>query len=189
MNELKHYGVKGMRWGVHKASKRVNETLKSRKREHSWKKELKNINYMTTEQMNAKARQISLENEFKRLSYSRQGVRRIGNKEDRKNYRRRGDMTHEELTQVVNRLRAKHNLHRAISEATRAEKELGKRVAALAGTLGIKYATGQSIKVQDVARAYGKPKKAAMGMFKENQKVKDFMDKEIVKEKKKKKES
>lgn len=84
--KLQHHGVKGMKWGVtksrvrsavtnykeKKASSAPKEksvsTLASKRREQNWKKEYKNREKLTTDELKEKVERLRLETEFNRLS-------------------------------------------------------------------------------------------------------------------------
>ena len=62
---LEHYGVKGMKWGVRKA---VSSRAKSAKREHSWKKQYRERESMSDDELRNVVNRLRLENDFARLS-------------------------------------------------------------------------------------------------------------------------
>lgn len=64
-NELQHYGVKGMKWGVRKAVKTRSD---SAKRERSWKKQYRDRGKMSDDELRNVVNRLRLENEFAKLS-------------------------------------------------------------------------------------------------------------------------
>lgn len=121
---LKHYGIKGMRWGVSRNRRgTIREKYRSLKRERSWYKMLKNMDKMNTKDINNISRRVSLENELKLLSKSK-----IGTSKDKIDYLRRANMGNSELSRKVNRLRAKDKLHKSITDASREQREFGFRI-------------------------------------------------------------
>lgn len=168
---IQHYGVKGMKWGVrrnrnkpggadgikeskksgqngNKVSNLVNDQLASMKRERQWKKSLKNVDNMTDKEINQLANRIRLENDLKRLSKGPAGKRN-----DKKDYTNRGKMTDQELFEKVQNLRARDNLQRSVSDATKAQRELGKRVVRTVSSVGVKYAINGKITTKDIGMA------------------------------------
>lgn len=72
MDEIQHYGVKGMKWGVRKAVQRskARRSLKkqSAKRERSWKTEYQKRGSMSNADLKKKVERLRLENEFAKLA-------------------------------------------------------------------------------------------------------------------------
>ena len=165
--ELKHHGVKGMKWGVRrfqnsdgtlkkagktrvrqngdksnikKATDRVKSTAKSIAREHQAGKVLLKSNTMTTKELKAAATRAQTELRYKQLSKpSNLGV---ATKEDRAQYRRRGEMSTQELNRKVGRLQAKQDLKNTYTKATKTQVENGQRVVAAAANTYLKAAAG-----------------------------------------------
>ncbi len=168
---LKHYGVKGMKWGVRRDYTRrggadgkldakdkpirtaIGKRLNSLKRERQWRTVLKEMDNLSTRDITEVARRVSLENSLKRLSRSK-----VGTKKDREDYLRRERMSNEELSRKVTRLRAKENLHRAVNEASREQREFGQKVVQIGSSLGVKYALNKSITPKDVFETVSNPK-------------------------------
>ena len=156
---LQHHGVKGMKWGVirnkvssgvsstksgiTKAVKSVKSDIKevrdSKKRETSWVKELSKVDSMKTDDIRRLANRIQNENDFKRLSKNRQ----LSDAKDRKDYRTRGEMSDAQLQNKVNRLRAKDQLRRTISEASKEQREFGKKLVSIAVPLAFQVSDGK----------------------------------------------
>lgn len=169
---LLHVGVKGMKWGVirsasakaaakaksggkavaskvgdNAAVNRVKEQVKSSKREASWSK-IKTDN-MSSSEIAGVAKRIQMENDFKRLSSNKS----IAGRKDKKDYRNRESMSDQELTSKLTRLRAKDNLDRNTKQASKAQKDLGKKVLSVAGPLVLKHVLGEKIDAKDVLSA------------------------------------
>lgn len=183
MNELedvlKHYGVKGMKWGVirSKASKagsavkgagskvnkaiktRVKEEIKSSAREAGWRKELKNIHNLSNKQLQTKVDRVRMENELKSLS-KKQKIRNVGdltNKwADQKQYRNREKMTDAQLRDKVNQLRLKDNLRQQISTATKEHRDSAKKMVDDVGKAIPSIGAYSEIGKQLVDHTYGK---------------------------------
>lgn len=191
---LKHYGVKGMKWGIrryqpypkgqgrkgkflgkknrkttsrqngNKTSSRTNRTgirqrvreeLQSRQRERDWKKVVNNMRKMNTKDISAKARRLQMENDLKRLSKS------VGNKKDKADYRRRANMSDQELSRKVTRLRAMENMTRNYNEATKEQRDIGKKVVNVAGSLAVTYVANKKLTVGDVVKSITNPNQSA----------------------------
>lgn len=168
---LQHYGVKGMRWGVrrnrnkpggadgvkerkktgqngNKVSNLVIDQLASMKRERQWKKSLKDVDNMSDQEINQLANRIRMENDLKRLSKGPAGKRK-----DKKDYLDRSKMDDKELLEKVNNLRARANLQRSVSDATKEQREAGKRVVRIASSVGVKYLLNGKITTKDIGMA------------------------------------
>ena len=175
---LTHAGIKGMKWGVRrdydrpggadgKTDPKGNKSLKegrskvgkhldSLKRERQWRKVVHDIDNLSTIQINTVKKRIENENSLKSLSKSK-----IGTKKDKDDYLRRGDMTDQELSRKIARLRAKEGLHKAVSGASQEQREFGLKVAQVGGSLGYKYATTKSITPKDIFDTVKNPKSSA----------------------------
>ena len=164
---MKHYGVKGMKWGVIRnrnrpggadgiveADKGVNgkkrgklrRTLDSLKRERQWRKAVEEIDKMSTKDINALSKRISLENDLKR--YSR--TKGVGTKKDREDYLRRDKMSDQELQRKVTRLKAKNALNDNVNNASKEQREFGERIFNIGSDVALKYAKDRSIEPKDV---------------------------------------
>ena len=135
-DELKHFGVKGMRWGRRKKSNSnslpkktgkigmIKKSIKSAKRESDWRKTLAKAEGMTTKELQTLANRVRLENEFKQLARTP----RVGTKGDRKAYLDRDKISDKDLATTVERLRAKNQLNDAVGSARRQNIETGKQI-------------------------------------------------------------
>lgn len=177
-DELKHYGVLGMKWGRRKSSSssgtkkkepsklrtkvenKVKAEVGSLKREMAWRNTTRKIGNMSTKDINKLAQRIQMENEMKRLTKVRNdpkslvkrmvGDKTISTEKDRQDYLKRGKMSDEELARKVNRLRAKDNLRRAVSQASKEQIDLGKTI--------VKKYQGSSLRdsVESAAQQYAR---------------------------------
>lgn len=172
MSELKHHGVKGMKWGVirnrnrpggadgKEESEKVVDTrgrlrknLDSLKRERQWRSVLRDLDKMTTKEINTVKKRIDLENDLKKFSKSK-----LATKKDRDDYLRREHMSDQELSRKVTRLKAKQNLYDSIGKASKEQRDFGIKVAQVGASLGLKYAlTKQRIGPKDIFDAYNNP--------------------------------
>jgi hypothetical protein len=158
---LQHHGVKGMHWGKRKAGGSGSEVAKAKtpskikshidsiKREHDWKKTLKNTDKMSTKEIGQRTSRAQLENDMKRLSK----IKKVGSKKDRQDYLKRADMSDQELFRKVQRLRAKSSLKRVASDATKSQKEIAKKLMHIAAPLALQYALTKSVGKKDVINA------------------------------------
>jgi len=141
---LKHFGIKGMKWGVRRdrtvsrqnggkttsgKKSRTRQEIDSAVRELSFLRKSMKSDKMSTKEISQHARRLQMENEFKRLSSTvGSGSSKRANKEQ---YRLRSKMSDEELNRKVVRLRAQDSLARNAREATKKQKELGKKVVSM----------------------------------------------------------
>lgn len=164
---LQHDGVKGMKWGVVKWRKvggasgkprapgRMKQEWDSLKRERHWKRTVGNIDQLSTKKIGDISRRISLENDLKRLSKSG-----IGTAKDKKDYRLRGNMSEQELNRKVTRLRVKSGLSAQINTASKEQREVGKKITNIGGSLLMSYAVNKKISVGDVYESVQNPNAA-----------------------------
>lgn len=175
---LLHAGVRGMKWGVRRDRNKsggadgkeestkvvvdnsrrgkLKAQLNSMSRERQWKKIVREMDKLSTKDIQTVTSRIKLENDLK--TYSRSNV---GNKKDKADYLRREHMSDAELKRKVNRLRAKEQLKKSVSDASKEQREMGEKVVNIAKSISIRYALNKTIKSDDVLSAFGKPKESA----------------------------
>lgn len=169
---LKHHGTKGMHWGVRhdnhglgttvseakvssvktKDKGKIRTHLDSLKRERDWRKVLKTADKMSTKDIQVATKRISAENSLKTLSKSK-----MATKKDKADYLRRHEMDDAELQRKINRLNAKEGLHKAVSNASKEQREIGLKVVQTVGTLSAKAAMGNKLNPKDFLDAYQEP--------------------------------
>jgi hypothetical protein len=150
MTELKHHGVIGMHWGTRRSGNRsggsdgkpdaskkrgkIGKHLDSMKRERDWHKVLSELHNMSTKDITTVKKRIDLENNLKTLSKSN-----VATKKDKEDYLRRHNMSDQELTRKITRLRAKDSLHKAVKEASKEQRDFGQKVINIASSVGMRY--------------------------------------------------
>lgn len=163
-----------MRWGVRRnynqpggadgkensnnsvARTKLGRKLNSFKRERQWKSALMEMDRMSTKEMSDLARRISLENNLKTLSKSK-----VATRSDKEDYLRRHNMDDGELAEKVARLRAKESLHSAVHSATKDQRELGRKIAQIGGSLGVRYVVNKRLEGKDLFEVVTNPKGSA----------------------------
>lgn len=147
-----HYGVKGMRWGFRKSSrrsgvstskrdpldnpvKRLKAEIASSKREASWSK--KTTKDMSTKDLNRLTKRIQLENHLKTFA---------GNKKSqtRKDYLNRSEMSTKDLKTKVDRLQLEKNMKLASGAANKANRERAQAIMKSVQNVGVSYYTKKS---------------------------------------------
>jgi hypothetical protein len=168
---LKHHGVKGQKWGVIRDRNRpggadgkwesekqvdnrgkLQKRLDSMKRERQWNSVLREMDKMSTKDINTVTTRVRLENDLKRLSKSK-----VATKKDKEDYLRRDKMSNQELSRKVARLNAKEGLLKQVSSASKEQREFGIKVVQTAGTLGVQYAKNRTLGPKDFLNAYKNP--------------------------------
>lgn len=151
---LKHFGVKGMKWGVRKDKPSIRDHLSSLKRERQWKKVLKEIDNLTTNEITAVSKRVGLENELKRLSRKSP----IAKQSDKNDYTFRDKLSDEELSRKVTRLKAKDSLNRTIKDASKEQREIGEKIVNAGGNLAMTYAKNKALTPKDIFDSVNNPK-------------------------------
>lgn len=169
-DSVQHSGVKGMRWGVRhdehralnpkdpeaKQPNKIQKHARSLKRERQWKSVVKEMDKLSTKDIQTLKKRVDLENDLKTLVKSP-----AANKKERELYLHRHDMSNDELQRKINRLRAKHNLHESVNKASKEQREFGRKVVQIGGTLGVKYALNKKLTPGDFNDAFKKTQETA----------------------------
>lgn len=159
---LKHFGVKGMKWGVRKRASgvknRVKREVSSFRRERSQLK-IKDPGQMTDRELKKTLNRNRLENQLKDESRKTPGIG-MNRKEDhaarrktnRDTYLDRGKLTDKELQAKVNRIRSENQLVQEANKINRKTLETGSSfMAGVSSSLikdmisGREYSTGQLV--------------------------------------------
>lgn len=167
-----------MRWGVRRdrnrpggadgkeESTKVKDTrsnlrkkLDSMKRERQWKMIVKEMDKLSTKDINTVSKRIEQENQLKTLS------KEVGNKKDKADYLRRENMSDAELSRKVTRLNAKSRLKRSVDNASKEQREMGEKIVNIGKAVSMKYAlsklTGKPLGAKDLWDISKKPKDSA----------------------------
>lgn len=192
---LLHAGVKGMRWGVrkddrgsnhipHSEKSKIRKHLDSMKRERQWRSVIKELDKMSTRDIQILAKRLGSENSLKSLSKAK-----VANSKDKDDYLRRHEMDDQELSRKITRLQAKNNLYKAVVEASKEQVELGEKVVNLTGSLGVKYVSNKKLTIKDVyevAKSHEKHKELGKQAKKDAGKIFETKLKDVVDKKTKK---
>lgn len=157
--ELKHHGVKGMKWGIRKTPSRIASNIKSKwdaykesrrskrikldkgneKRNREKRiikdgKSLKKLKRLTDEQLIQKANRLNIENNLKRLSKS------LKDKESKKIYKQRHKYSDSEIMKMNRRLQLEENLKNQISIAKANRMTMAGKIRKAAGDIAMSSA-------------------------------------------------
>lgn len=158
VNSLAQRGIKKKiddnRQNKDKGSSKTKQTLDSIKREREWNKKLSDVKNMTTKDINKVAKRAGLENDLKKLSKSK-----FATDKDKKDYLNRSKMSDQELNRKVTRLRAIDGLNSQVNRANAKQIEVGKKVASIAGSVALAYATGNVMNPSTINKKMNRPAK------------------------------
>lgn len=149
---IQHHGVKGMRWGVRryqpypKGEKKKGKFLGLKSRAKSTSREVTNLKSSKVSNMDKKSTsdlkketgRLRLENDLKRLSSDK----KVGTKQDKEQYRRRDEMSNEELKRKVDRLQTKSDYKDQAQYANKQTISTGKKVVTNVAKVALPIATG-----------------------------------------------
>lgn len=120
----------------------VKDRVNSVRREQSWAKALKDFDNMRPDEQKRKTSRARLENDFKRLS----NTKNVGTTKDKQDYiKNRSEMSTKDLQQRVATLQMKDGMRQQVRQANQKTIDVGKKVIAIAAPLAVQYATTKAI--------------------------------------------
>ena len=161
MDELLHYGKKGMKWGVRKSrtsKDRASETtpkpkslvrkyIDSNKREVGMNKMLKDIDTLSDNDIRARVNRVRNENDMRRLLDNPPTMDRKRNKALRDEYLDRDKLSDSELQVRVARLNLEDNLRREVIRASKPQREAANELIKTVSTHTLNKYTDPKTKV------------------------------------------
>lgn len=135
---------------------KAGQTAGSIKRELSTGKSKKKMKDMTTAEIKDMNKRLTKENELKQLTSINKKTpmgdyNRI--RQSKKDYRRRGEMSDQELNRKVDRLRAMNAVSQNVNKANATTKKVGKHALSSAASLALKYYQTGNISTEDILKA------------------------------------
>ena len=151
---LQHYGVKGMKWGVRKASPKT--AARAAKRQYDLitkERRQKNIAELSDSKMDARIKRLRMENRVKKLSRD-YGANRITRKQAKRLFRNKETFSDKQLSEKIARLEKERTYHMELSKATKPVRTAIRNVVLRVSDAPVKASTGLS--PTDVWVAYEK---------------------------------
>ena len=151
--ELKHYGVKGMKWGVRRpigpdgliktTAGKVKAKVESANNTPGRVavRKSKNIKNMSDSEIREQVERLSLENNLKRLA------KETGNQSAAKG---KSKMSNSEIKKLNSRLQLEANYKREVQKATETQRKIGMQLASTMGQVALSAATGDSISLVSI---------------------------------------
>lgn len=151
--ELKHYGVKGMKWGVRRpvgpdgliktTAGKVKAKVESANNTPGRVavRKSKNIKNMSDSEIRVQVERLSLENNLQRLA------KETGNRSAAKG---KSKMSNSEIKKLNSRLQLEANYKREVKKATETQRKIGMQLASTMGQVALSAATGDSISLASV---------------------------------------
>lgn len=151
--ELRHYGVKGMKWGVRRPVgsdgliKTTSDKVRAKVKEANNTpgrvavRKSKNAKNMSDSEIRAQVERLNLENNLKRLA------KETGNRSATKG---KSKMSNSEIKKLNSRLQLEANYKREVKKATETQRKIGMQVANTMGQVALSAATGNSISLVSI---------------------------------------
>lgn len=159
----------GHKDGHSKGKPTLRDHMASLKRERQWKKVIKKVDELSTEEIQTVSKRIKNENDLKNLSRNK----KITTKSDKRAYTFRAELSDQELKDRIDRLRAKEALHKQVSDASKEQREIGEKVVGATKDIAMIYASNKKPTAQDIFNAATKKRD------KDGSSVRDSIEKEI----------
>lgn len=151
--ELQHYGIKGMKWGVRrpvgsdglikstagKVKAKVKEVNNTPGRVAVRKS--KNVKNMSDSEIRTQVERLGLENNLKRLAKETGNLSSVKGK---------SKMSNSEIKKLNSRLQLEANYKREVKKATETHRKIGMQVATTMGQVALSAATGNSISLVSI---------------------------------------
>ena len=141
---LQHYGVKGMKWGVRKASPKT--AARAAKRQYDLitkERRQKNIAELSDSKMDARINRLRMENRIKKLSRD-YGANRITRKHAKRLFRNKETFSDKQLLNKLARLEKERTYHMELSKATKPVRTAIRNIVLRVSDTPIKSSTGVS---------------------------------------------
>lgn len=182
MDDLKHHGVKGMRWGIRryqpypkgkghkgkflgKTARKVADAastpyyaVKSKAREVSMLTDIRKSHGLSTKEIQRKARRMKNESEYKRLTRI-DGINLLTgttSSKSRMDYRKRGNMSDQELERKVKRLKSIELLTKNAYEINEETIKTGSIIAQTAKDVYVDFKKDGDVKLDKALASYFK---------------------------------
>ena len=151
--ELQHYGVLGMKWGVRRpigpdgliktTAGKVKAKVESANNTPGRVavRKSKNIKNMSDSEIREQVERLSLENNLKRLA------KETGNQSAAKG---KSKMSNSEIKKLNSRLQLEANYKREVQKATETQRKIGMQLASTMGQVALSAATGDSISLVSI---------------------------------------
>ena len=151
--ELQHYGIKGMKWGVRRpvgpdgliktTAGKVKAKVESANNTPGRVavRKSKNMKNMSDSEIRTQVERLGLENNLQRLA------KETGNRSAAKG---KSKMSNSEIKKLNSRLQLEANYKREVQKATATQRKIGMQLASTMGQVALSAATGDSISLVSI---------------------------------------